>query len=213
MRRSTSLPIHPVTGFTALGIIGGRPVWPVCGGSEDGGEGEGGAPPPKTFVPPASQEELDRLINKATGKVHGRYPDYDLLKEKAAKHDALEMELGSAADKAAAKAREDERAKQNEQWIPRVVKAEFKAAAKGVLTEEQVTDLLEDIDLSKFVTATGDVDEEKIAKKIAVHAPKNDTPPKHQTRDLGQGNRQGVQAKPGDAGRAMAEKRFGKKSA
>lgn len=34
-----ALPVHPRTGLTAVGIVRGKPVWPIQGGS---GEGEGG---------------------------------------------------------------------------------------------------------------------------------------------------------------------------
>lgn len=40
----TTLPIHPLTGLRALGVINGKPVWPVMGGSGegDGSTGQGG---------------------------------------------------------------------------------------------------------------------------------------------------------------------------
>lgn len=34
MNDRLTLPVHPLTGQTALGVIGGRPVWPIRGGSE-----------------------------------------------------------------------------------------------------------------------------------------------------------------------------------
>lgn len=40
---TTTLPIHPYTGLQAIGIVGGRPVWPVAGGSQPEGEPEGDA--------------------------------------------------------------------------------------------------------------------------------------------------------------------------
>lgn len=172
------------------------------------------APAPKEFRAPTSQEDLDRIINSATAKVHGRYADYEDIKAKAAKHDALELEMGSAADKAAAQARADERTKANLEWTPRVVQAEFKAAAKGVLSPEQLTALLEDLDLSKYVTDKGDVDDEKVAKKVAAFAPPagGGNQQQNQTRNLGQGNHRQTQAQPGDAGRAAVARRFPAKS-
>lgn len=48
-----ALPVHPHTGLTALGIVGGRPVWPVMGGSQPtGGEPAPGAPAPTPPTPP-----------------------------------------------------------------------------------------------------------------------------------------------------------------
>lgn len=170
------------------------------------------APTPKEFRAPASQEDLDRIINSATAKVHGRYSDYEDLKAKAAKHDALELEMGSAADKAAAQARQDERDKANSEWTPRVVRAEFKSAAKGVLTDEALAAVLEDLDLSKYLTATGDVDDEKVAKKVAALAPAagGNGNQQQQNRSLGQGHHQQAHAQAGDAGRAAAARRFPK---
>lgn len=55
---TNTLPIHHLTGLRALGIVGGRPVWPILGGS---GEGEGaqggdsqGTPPAAVTAPPAA---------------------------------------------------------------------------------------------------------------------------------------------------------------
>lgn len=44
-----ALPIHPRTGLTAVGIVGGKPVWPIMGGSAPAGE------PPPTPAPPVPQ--------------------------------------------------------------------------------------------------------------------------------------------------------------
>lgn len=89
------------------------------------------------------------------------------LQEKATKHDALERELMSDKDKAVAEATD----KANAAAIPRVVKAEFKAAAKGVLSADQLKALLEDRDLTKYVDANGDPDETKIENLVKAFAP------------------------------------------
>jgi hypothetical protein len=47
----------------------------------EGGAGGQHDPAPE-WRPPASQEELDRLINKATAKVHGKYKDYDSVRDR-----------------------------------------------------------------------------------------------------------------------------------
>lgn len=46
---SLPLPVHPLTGLRAVGIVGGRPVWPIRGGS-----GEGEPPAPQPPAPPAN---------------------------------------------------------------------------------------------------------------------------------------------------------------
>lgn len=215
--------MHPLTGcpLRAVGVVAGRPVWPILGGSEPGAGGEGGAGSGGTgsegWTPPASQEDLDRIINKAVGRAHAKYADYDELKASKERLDQLEHDLSSEKDKAVSDARKDERAKTADEFSPRLVRAEFRHAAKGVLSDEQRDALLEDLDLSKYVTDKGEVDEEKVAKKVAALAggsgngsgtgTGNAAPP----RQLGQGNQPPSQTKPGDQGRAMAEKRFGTK--
>ncbi len=184
---------------------------------DDGAEGDdqsdGGKDPAVAYTAPKSQADLDRIIQDRVRRATSRFSDYDDLKTRAAKHDALELELGSAADKAAAAARQEERAKVNSEWTPRVVQAEFKAAAKGVLTADQLTALLEDLDLSKYVTDKGDVDDEKVAKKVAALTPAGvGNGNTHQIRSLGQGNHQQSSPAPGDAGRAAVARRFGKSS-
>jgi hypothetical protein len=53
----STLPIHPLTGLRAVGIVGGRPVWPIRGGSGEGEGGQAGDPqgaPPAAVTPPAA---------------------------------------------------------------------------------------------------------------------------------------------------------------
>jgi len=137
---------------------------------------------------PTSQEELDRIIASRVSRIQRRYADYDSLKEKAARADALDSELASDKDKAVRAAQEQTRAEVLSTTTPRLVRAEFRAAAKGVLSNEQLDSLLEDVDLNRFVTDKGDVDEERIAKKISALVP----PPAEETPkfpDLGGGRR------------------------
>lgn len=164
------------------------------------------------YTAPATQADLDRIITERLSrerqKIQGRYSDYDDLRKKAERHDALELELSSDKDKAVKEARDEERTKVNAEATPRVVRSEFKAAAKGVLTDDQLTALLEDLDLGKYVTDKGDPDEDKISNKVAAFAPATTV---SRSVNLAQGNHQQVTPKPGDAGRLMAERRFGKK--
>lgn len=186
------------------------------GGAGDGGAGDGGGNGDQAYSPPATQADFDARVQDRVRRAQAKgYQDAETkYKPGHDQHAALEAELGTAADKAAKKARDEEREKANSEFIPRVVKAEFKAAAKGVLTDDQLTALLEDLDLTKYVTDKGDVDEEKVSKKVTAFAPAGDGKGNNgnntRTPNLGQGNHQQSQAKPGDAGRAMAEKRFKK---
>ena len=143
-----------------------------------------------TWKAPASQEEFDKIIASRVARVQKRYADYDTLREKAAKADALESATATDLEKAVRAAQDEARKATLAEATPRLVRAEFRAAAKGVLTSEQLDTLLEDVDLSRFLTSTGDVDEEKIGKKVSALAP----PPveeKPRFPDLGGGKRGG----------------------
>jgi hypothetical protein len=71
----------------------------------EGGAGGQHDPAPE-WRPPASQEELDRLINKATAKVHGKYKDYDSVRERAGLYDQLLAQTQTDSERAAAEAEE-----------------------------------------------------------------------------------------------------------
>lgn len=166
------------------------------------------------YVAPTTQEEFDEIFERRLArertKLETKFSDYDALKEKASRHDALEAELASDSEKAAKTAREEARAEALQESTPRIVRAEFKAEAKGVLTADQLTALLEDLDLSKYADDDGEPDSEKIAAKIAKFAPaKSDD--KTRRVNLGQGNHQQASPSQRDIGRAAAQKRFGTK--
>lgn len=86
-----TLPIHPLTGLQAIGYTRKGPIWPILGGSEDGGHPSGGddegkpeGDEPKTFT----QDEVDQIIGKTRTeerrKASQKYADYDDLKATAA---------------------------------------------------------------------------------------------------------------------------------
>lgn len=112
----------------------------------------------------------------------------------------LRAETATEAEKALNAARADERAKS----APRLVGAEFRAAAKGVLTNDQRDALLEDLDLTKYLTDKGEVDVEKVERKVAALAPV--APPKGMP-DLGQGKRDGTPKASVAAGRDLFAER------
>jgi hypothetical protein len=149
----------------------------------EGGAGGQHDPAPE-WRPPASQEELDRLINKATAKVHGKYKDYDSVRERAGLYDQLLAQTQTDSERAAAEAEERAYNAAMGSVVPRLVKAEFRAAAKGVLEDGQLDALIEDVDLTKYVADDGEPDLDKIGRKIKAVAPKAPPPP-----SFGQGNR------------------------
>lgn len=199
------LPIHPRTGLRALGFTSRGPVWPVMGGSGDGGDGGGdagdGAPADKGsgdtgWKPPASQADLDRIISDRLARDRrANFADYDALKDKAGQFDALAAASRTDAERLADEARQDERAKVTSAATTRTVRAEFRAAAKGVLEADQLAALMEDRDLLKYADADGEPDVAKIEKLVTAFAPKKDD--KRDFPDLGGGKR-GAAAKTTD---------------
>lgn len=249
MHSSNDLPTHPtlrhpLTGrpLCAVGVVAGKTVWPILGGNGegsgdagsgngDGGKGGGSGDDGKgsdgdgakggSYTPPASQAELDRIVQDRISRVQKQYgmtpEEAKAAKERAEK---LDYDLSSEKDKAVADARKEEREKLLGEATPRLVRAEFRAEAKGVLSADQLNALLEDLDLSKYVDSHGEVDVDKVAKKVAAFAPSGGsggsgaggTGSSSRSRNLGQGNRQSAGSQPGDQGRAMAQKRFGDKA-
>jgi hypothetical protein len=149
-------------------------------GGGGGGQGQGGSDPQqqgnnsqqgKPFVPIATQEEFNTRIQERIDRAVAKFNDYDKLKAEAEEFAQWKKEHGTDQEKAVIKAREEEKAAVLARTIPQTVRQAFRAEAKGVLTEVQLTSLLEDLDLTKYADKNGDPDEEKIGKKVAAFAP------------------------------------------
>ena len=133
------------------------------------------------------------------------------LREKADQHDALERELMSDKDKAIASAREDAEAATTAKFAEKLVKAEFKSAAAGRLDGDRLNNILAPLDLTKFLDKNGDVDETKVAAYVDSVAPKAAAQQRGPSA-TGLGRVPQAPTERGAQGRAMAEKRFGKKA-
>jgi hypothetical protein len=59
----------------------------------EGGTGDEGAN--NAYTPPATQEELDRIIGDRLGRERDKFKDYDALKDKATKYDAAQTNGGA----------------------------------------------------------------------------------------------------------------------
>jgi hypothetical protein len=140
--------------------------------------------PPKTFT----QEEVNAFL----AKEKRRYKDYDSLKEKAALVDQLQAASQTDTERATTEGLRKGRQEALTATVPRLVRAEFRAAAKGVLKPDQLTALLEDLDLMKYANDDGEVDEDRIAKKVAAFAPPDDGGDRRAFPDLGGGKRGGT---------------------
>lgn len=188
------LPTHPRTGLLALGIVGGRPVWPVLGAAEDDGaaaqaaaaekaaadaattaaKGSGPAFPADTPVAEMTTEQQaaywkhQARKHEDTVKKRG---DYDDLKRKAAEHDRLVEASRTEHEREVQKARDEAKAEARAESAPRLVTAEFRAAAKGRIDPERLTSLLEPLDLKRFLDGDGEVDTDKVSKYVDGIAP------------------------------------------
>lgn len=218
--------LHPLTGalLVPLGVSRRGPIWPILGGAEDGDGGDqggdagaaggsgdsGGGGSDKGFpadTPVAEMTDAQQAAywkhqsrkHENTAKARG---DYDELRARAAKADELEAAARTEAEKAVAAARKEAEAETRKALAPGLVRAEFRAAAKGVLSDEQRDALLEDLDLSKYLTDKGEVDEAKVANKVKAFAPAGNG-----RADLGQGRREAPPQRKGAGGIAEAERR------
>lgn len=107
-------------------------------------------------------------------RAKGKDTEFATAKEKAAQYDALLATTQTDQERAVAEAEKNARAAAQLEAAPRIVRAEFRAAAKGVLTDDQLSGLMElvnEVDPTKYLTESGDVDEDKIAKRVASFAP------------------------------------------
>lgn len=101
--------------------------------------------------------------------------DYDAIKALADKWTAHEK-ASKPADQVKAEEDAEEARKAAEKavaakYATKLVTAEFKAAVAGRMKPEDLTDLLEDMDLTKYLTDDGDVDTDRVTKKAAIIAP------------------------------------------
>jgi hypothetical protein len=174
---------------------------------EGGGGGNPEGPPSNQFTPIQSQADLDRIITDRLRREQAKYRDYDTLKAKAEQFDILDRESKTDRERELEEARLEAFNEAMSKAVPLAVKAEFKNAAKGVLTDEALQSLLEDLDLTRYADDDGNPDEERISKKIAALAPakgKGGT-----TTGFGQGARPTSTLKRGEAGLLEAQRRFG----
>lgn len=107
----------------------------------------------KTFT----QADLDQIVKDRITRERAKFADYDDLKKKAA---AAMTEQ----ERAVAEAKDAGRAEAIAETGGRLVKAEFKAAAAGRLPN--LDQLLEDLNLAKFLGANGEPDTKAIAAAV-----------------------------------------------
>lgn len=199
--RRTVLPVHALTGLTAIGIIGDKPVFPVLGGS-----GPGDPPPadpalvdppkppadpppaeppkpPPAADPPAEPPPADPPKDSPDGtdwkaeaekwKTTSRKHE-DRAKQnadKAKQFDDLKRSQMSDQEKAVDQARSDAKAEAAREFGARLVDAEVRAISAGRMSDEQRTTLLDGLDRSRFLTDSGEVDADKVRVFVDAVAP------------------------------------------
>lgn len=223
------LPVHHRTGLRAVGIVNGRPVWPILGAADEPAQPPPAAPPtPPAGDPPDPGFPANTPLEQMTpeqresywkdkarkhedrNKAFGKLTPEELadLRAKAEKHDALELELGTEADKKAAEARKTAAAEADARYQPLLVQAKFEALAAGRIEPDKLATILEPLDMSKFLASDGTPDADKVKAYVDGIAPATGTapPPRTGPSSSGQGNRAPVGTTKGDPARAWLAK-------
>ena len=161
--------------------------------------------PGSNYQPPATQDDLNRIIEQRLARERAKYADYDQLKADADRMRELEYELQSETEKAVQSAEKDAAQRAQSQFLPRLVQAEMKAAAAGRIPADELADLIEPLDLSKFVQ-DGEVNTARVAAWVDRVAPQQRSSGPSAT---GLGNRGGqVKLSPREIAAAQIAKRF-----
>jgi hypothetical protein len=198
---ATALPthptlVHPVTGRPLRAVFvsarTGRAYWPVIGASEPPEPAPAPAPTPEPPAPepdgfPANTplEQMKPEQREAYWKHQSRKHEDRVkalgnltpeqladLRKKAARHDALELELASESEKAARKAADEAKTATRAELEPAVINAKLDAAAaRAGVSEEDLTKALAFVDTRKFLTDDGTVDTDKVKAFVATIAP------------------------------------------
>jgi hypothetical protein len=135
-----------------------------------------------------TEENRRKELLKLTGGKYG-----DDLKAEMTELARLREERMSDAEKAVDEARKTVRAEVSQEYGPRMVRTAFDLLL-GDMPEQERTDAIEVLDLSKFLTTDGNVDTAKVKAHAAAIAPAKDMGGSTR-RDFGQGPRGNTGAK------------------
>jgi hypothetical protein len=139
------------------------------GGGGEGGGGEGGNEP-TAYTPPASQADLDRIIESRLArerqKLAGEYGgDAASIKAMRDEYEAYKESQKSETEKAIDEAKKAASTETSQRFLSRIVNAEVKAVA-GVLGFNDPADALQIIDASKLPVKDDEPDTDAIRKAI-----------------------------------------------
>jgi hypothetical protein len=144
-------------------------------------------------TPDTDDESKDWKAEAERAKAHARKWEQRAKDNKVAadRLEQLERERMTDEEKARTEAFEGGRAAERTALTERLVAAEFKAAAALAGRDVQaVAGLLEDLNVSRFLTADGEVDTERITARVsALPAVTTQEPQAPRIPDLGQGRR------------------------
>lgn len=197
MPNAVALPVHPTTGLTALGVVGGRPVWPVMGGSGDAPVDPAPADPKPVEPKPAEPAPVpdkgfpeNTPVADMTAQQQAAYwkhqarrhedrakqapSEAELTELRAAKEerDQLRQAQMTDAEKAVEAARAEGEKTARLALAPDLVAAEFRAQAAGRIPGLDA--LVEDLNHAKFLTAEGRPDHDAISARVQALIPAED---------------------------------------
>lgn len=129
-----------------------------------------------------TQADVDRIVADRLARENRKYQNYRELKQKADRLAELEAAQQTEMERAVAKAREEGATQGRTEALStvgqRLVKATFKAEAAGRVKD--IDTLMDDLNLAKFMTEDGEVDEKAVkaaVARFAAAAPAESTPP------------------------------------
>lgn len=154
-----------------------------AGGGDNGGSGGAGNNGGDNYTPPATQDELNRILNARLAREREKFKDYDQLKADAAELQRIRDEKKTPDQKAI----DDAKAEGRAEALALLGQERFKNALDKALVG-RVPDVgaLLDLDRSQFIK-DGSVDAD--ALKTWVTANSSEAPKGGNGKDPGQGNR------------------------
>lgn len=187
--RNTTLPIHHFTGQRAVGIVGGRPVWPIKGGSQPLGgpvpTPPAPAPAPAPATPPATPPPAPPETPPAPGATPGQQQPEEPLGAPGLRALQAERERANTAESALAVANakiaefENANLSELEREKARADKAEADVATERTqrLRLEAAAEHGIPKEYHDLLTATDEAALKAQAAKVAALIPANGTPP------------------------------------
>ena len=236
------LPVHPTlrhprTGLAlrAVGIVGGKPVWPIIGASPDDPSNDPGDDP-KNDDPKSDPKDddgdkdlgfpKDTPVSEMNADQRAAYFQHKAAKEEQRRKGLSRAVGGKTADEIKADldeleklragqrtdsenaieaAKEQVRAEERQKARERVAKAAL-VGALSHLEKKDADEIIADANLARFVDDDGEIDSDKVTAFAARHTPSGKDS-NNRRRDFGAGHRDNDQPTTGSVAAVMAERR------